>query len=46
MARIVLARQKPHDDTTKARGAAGADATLTSLGYFPPLSKAINEVQL
>jgi hypothetical protein len=24
------------------QGAAGADATLTSLGYFPPLSKAIN----
>ena len=42
----VLARQKRHDITRKGRGATGADATLTSLGYFPPLSKTINEVQL
>ena len=28
----VLARQKRHDDTRKGQGAAGADATLTSLG--------------
>jgi hypothetical protein len=35
-----LSRSRP--GTSRGQGAAGAGATLTSLGYFPPLSKAIN----
>jgi len=44
MARMFLRGRSRMTTPTKARGAAGADATLTSLGYFPSLSKTINEV--